>query len=143
MNIEHVNQKSADELKAFLTSVPSINDVSDAILSNAIIVKDEGVIIGAVSYERYNKNAQKRYIGFKKTMEDEDVISLFNTLEESARNDGVSIMYCVVNSPLIEELFNRLGFEKKEGSKLYIDEELFDLSKNNQAFIMEKQLFLY
>ena len=143
MNIEHVNQKSADELKAFLTSVPSINDVSDAILSNAIIVKDEGVIIGAVSYERYNKNALIRYFVFKKTMEDEVVISLFNTLEESARNDGVSIMYCVVNSPLIEELFNRLGFEKKEGSKLYIDEELFDLSKNNQAFIMEKQLLLY
>lgn len=143
MNIEHVDQKSTEELKAFLTSVPSINEVSNDILSNALIVKDDGVIIGAVSYEKYNKNALIRYFVFKKTIDDEIVISLFKALEESARNDGISVLYCVVNSLLIEELFNRLGFCKKEGSKLYIDEELFDLSKNNQAFIMEKELFVY
>ena len=143
MNIEHVDQKSTEELKASLTSVPSINEVSNDILSNALIVKDDGVIIGAVSYEKYNKNALIRYFVFKKTIDDEVVISLFKALEESARNDGISLLYCVVNSLLIEELFNRLGFCKKEGSKLYIDEELFDLSKNNQAFIMEKELFVY
>ncbi len=143
MNIEHVDQKSAEELKAFLTSVPSINEVSSDILSNALIVKDNDAIIGAVSYEKYKKNALIRYFVFKKTMEDEVVVALFKALEESALNDGISILYCVVNSELIEELFTRLGFGKREGAKLYIDEELFDLSKNINAFIMEKSLFLY
>ena len=65
---------------------------------------------------------------------------LFKMLEETAYDDYIKDIYCVVNNGPIEELFNELGFLKEKYKMLFIDESDFDLEGNSHAFIMKRQI---
>ena len=77
---------------------------------------------------------------FKRNLTNDTVVSLFKMLEETAYDDYIKDIYCVVNNGPIEELFNELGFLKEKYKMLFIDESDFDLEGNSHAFIMKRQI---
>lgn len=143
MKIERVNEHNLFDLKEFLLSVKTITEIDDNIIKNAIVIIDNEKVVGAVSYEKFSSNGLIRYFVFKRTLENDIVISLFNKLEEVARNDSIEKLYCVVNTNMVEELFKELGFEKTNIKKLFIDEEPFDMLNESNAFIMCKKIEKY
>lgn len=140
MKIENVNEFNINKLKDFLLSVKTINQIDDNVLKNAIVILDETDVVGAVSYEKFSSSGLIRYFVFKRSLENDVVISLFNKLESVAQEDNIKMLYCVVNSDIVEELFKELGFEHSNIKKLYIDEELFDMINNEKAYIMIKKI---
>lgn len=140
MDIRHINEYDYNLVKDFLLSVKTIKDIDEDVLKNAMIVVDNNDILGAVSYEKFGISGLIRYFVFKRNLTNDTVVSLFKMLEETAYDDYIKDIYCVVNNGPIEELFNELGFLKEKYKMLFIDESDFDLEGNNHAFIMKRQI---
>lgn len=138
MDIRHINEYDYNLVKDFLLSVKTIKDIDEDVLKNAMIVVDNNDILGAVSYEKFGISGLIRYFVFKRNLTNDTVVSLFKMLEETAYDDYIKDIYCVVNNGPIEELFNELGFLKEKYKMLFIDESDFDLEGNSHAFIMKK-----
>lgn len=140
MDIRHINEYDYNLVKDFLLSVKTIKDIDEDVLKNAMIVVDNNDILGAVSYEKFGISGLIRYFVFKRNLTNDTVVSLFKMLEETAYDDYIKDIYCVVNNGHIEELFNELGFLKEKYKMLFIDESDFDLEGNSHAFIMKRQI---
>lgn len=140
MDIRHINEYDYNLVKDFLLSVKTIKDIDEDVLKNAMIVVDNNDILGAVSYEKFGISGLIRYFVFKRNLTNDTVVSLFKMLEETAYDDYIKDIYCVVNNGPIEELFNELGFLKEKYKMLFIDESDFDLEGNSYAFIMKRQI---
>ena len=140
MDIRHINEYDYNLVKDFLLSVKTIKDIDEDVLKNAMIVVDNNDILGAVSYEKFGISGLIRYFVFKRNLTNDTVVSLFKMLEETAYDDYIKDIYCVVNNGPIEELFNELGFLKEKYKMLFIDESDFDLEGNSHAFIMKRQI---
>lgn len=140
MDIRHINEYDYNLVKDFLLSVKTIKDIDEDVLKNAMIVVDNNDILGAVSYEKFGISGLIRYFVFKRNLTNDTVVSLFKMLEETAYDDYIKDIYCVVNNGAIEELFNELGFLKEKYKMLFIDESDFDLEGNSHAFIMKRQI---
>lgn len=140
MDIRHINEYDYNLVKDFLLSVKTIKDIDEDVLKNAMIVVDNNDILGAVSYEKFGISGLIRYFVFKRNLTNDTVVSLFKMLEETAYDDYIKDIYCVVNNGPIEELFNELGFLKEKYKMLFIDESDFDLEGNSNAFIMKRQI---
>ena len=138
MDIRHINEYDYNLVKDFLLSVKTIKDIDEDVLKNAMIVVDNNDILGAVSYEKFGISGLIRYFVFKRNLTNDTVVSLFKMLEETAYDDYIKDIYCVVNNGPIEELFNELGFLKEKYKMLFIDES--DLEGNSHAFIMKRQI---
>lgn len=143
MKIEKINEFNINKLKDFLLSVKTINQIDDNVLKNAIVILQGDDVVGAVSYEKFSSSGLIRYFVFKRTLENDTVISLFNKLESAAQEDDINILYCVVNNDMVEELFKQLGFEQSNIKKLYIDEDLFNMVNNDNVYIMIKKIEKY
>ena len=137
LNIKKVTPENLELVKTFLKTVPSIGDVEDSIVKNAIIAEQSNSIFGVVSYEKYDAKALIRYFVFKKALDISVVRELFEKLIQSAVLDNINKLYCVVNSQEVKDLFESLGFEEIENKSIYIDEEPFIGANLNDAIIME------
>lgn len=119
MDIRHINEYDYNLVKDFLLSVKTIKDIDEDVLKNAMIVVDNNDILGAVSYEKFGISGLIRYFVFKRNLTNDTVVSLFKMLEETAYDDYIKDIYCVVNNGPIEELFNELGFLKEKYKMLF------------------------
>lgn len=140
--ISKVDNESIELVRKFLMSVPSINDLDDSILKNAIYIEDNKDIVGAISYEKYDEKGVIRYFVFKRVLEENVIEDLFKKLKAEARDDKILKLYCVVNNDMIEELFRNLGFNKIENQWMFIDEKPFQGMNVDNARVMEHELIL-
>lgn len=137
LDIKKVDDVSINKVKEFLMSVPSIQEIDDGILRNAIYVSENGDILGAISYEKFDVKGIIRYFVFKRILEEDVISRLFEQLKAEGVKNKVKILYCVVDNDVIEELFLNLGFKRVENKVMYIDEKPFQMLNYNNARIME------
>lgn len=140
--IRKVNEENYGLAKKFLQNVPSISDIDDEVLLNASLLYDDNEISGAIAFEKFHAYALVRYFIFKRHVDAEIIKELFFSLEDSAKQNKMRYIFSVVTSSDIEELFKSLSFDEVDKEKVFIDEEMFVMSKFKDTKMMMKQLSL-
>ncbi len=138
--IKKIDESNYGLAKKFLQTVPSISSIDDIVLKNASLLFDDNEICGAVAFEKFHKYALVRYFIFKRHIDAEIIKELFDSLEKSVLSNEMSIIFSVVTSNDIEDLFYSLKFEEIDKNKVFIDEEMFIDSKFKNTKMMIKQL---
>ena len=75
-------EENYDNMRSFLSEVPSINQIDDEILKNAIILFLDDKIYGMISYESFFNYALIRYFVFKRGVDEMIIKELFDSMEE-------------------------------------------------------------
>ncbi|MBD5391066.1 hypothetical protein HDR67_03585 [bacterium] len=123
IRVEKINESSLKEVKEFLSSVPSIDQVDEAILDNACIAYDEDKIVGCISFEKFSDKGLIRYFVFKKVLSLEYLEELLSVLEQRAKEEDLKMLVCIAECSQIEELFKSLEFEAITEKTIFINEE--------------------
>ena len=75
-------EENYDNMRSFLSEVPSINQIDDEVLKNAIILFLDDKIYGMISYESFFNYALIRYFVFKRGVDEMIIKELFDSMEE-------------------------------------------------------------
>lgn len=135
IQIESVNESNSKDAYGFLNSVPSIKNIDEEILKNAVIVYDDSKVIGSISFEEYDSIGLIRYFVFKKNLSNSILFELLETLVINARKRELKTLVCVADNGEIKSLFEELGFSYLE-KKIYINEEpIINSNHSNSHFL--------
>lgn len=136
IHVEKINESSLKEVKEFLSSVPSIDQIDETILSNACIAYDEDKIVGCISFEKFCDKGLIRYFVFKKVLSLEYLEELLNVLEQRAKEEDLQMLVCIAECSQIEELFKSLEFQEITDKKIFINEEnVFNTNFKSSLFL--------
>ena len=135
IQIEMVNENNFSFAHDFLASVPSINEIDDAILKNGCIVVDGKKILGSIAYEEYDRVGLIRYFVFKKNLSDNILTNLMLEIEKMAKDNSMEKLLCVADNGEIETLFNALGFSILNKRIFLNEEKIGGTSFSNSKFL--------
>lgn len=135
----NVNKENGEMLKKFLTNVPSINDIDEEIVENAVIALEENKIIGCISYEEFNKLGLIRYFIFKNSPSKLVFKELLSNLEQKVSAFGIEKLIGIACDEPTKELFVSLGFNN-DNKNIYIDETSQENTNFQNALFMFKEL---
>ena len=133
--------KVSDDTKVMVINLlKNVNGlkIENHIVDNChVLLNDKEDIMGTISYEKYDKYALIRYFVFKKNISYEDLLSLYNSLENELKNLDISKAIAIINSEEVKEVFMFLKFEKMNKEKIYFDETIFTQTnyKDNDVYI--------
>lgn len=122
MHIEKINDNNIDKIKSFINRVPTINQIDEDILKNAIILMDMNEIKGIISYEKYIDRGLIRYFIFQKDVPFEELKQMVEYMSECAKNNNIKSLLSVVEQKELIIFFNDLGFLPFSIDNIYIDE---------------------
>lgn len=130
---------SNDTKNMVINLLSNINNlqIEERIVNNChILLNDKEDIVGTISYEKFDNIALIRYFVFKKNITFNDLIILYNSLENELKDKEVIYAIGIINSDEVKDVFINLGFKKKEKDKLYFEETLFEktIYKDNDIF---------
>ncbi len=140
MEFNNIDSSNYNLLKLFLTNVPSIKEIDDDIINNAIIALDNNKIIGCISYEEYGLKGLIRYFIFKNIPNSMTCEYLFNNLEDKIMKKGLNEIIGIAFDDITKELFKNLGFKEVEKENIYIDETRLENSKFRNSTFLSKSL---
>lgn len=123
IRVEKINSSIIEDVKAFLSNVPSIDKIDEEILKNACIAYDDDKIVGCISFEVFSSKGLIRYFVFKKALSLENLEELLEVLESNARDSGINMLVCIAECCQIEELFKSLDFKAIEKKSIFLNEE--------------------
>lgn len=122
MHIEKINDNNIDKIKSFINRVPTINQIDEDILKNAIILVDMNEIKGIISYEKYIDRGLIRYFIFQKDVPFEELKQMVEYMSECAKNNNIKSLLSVVEQKELIIFFSDLGFLPFSIDNIYIDE---------------------
>lgn len=140
MEFNNIDSSNYNLLKIFLTNVPSIKEIDDDIISNAIIALDNNKIVGCISYEEYGLKGLIRYFIFKNTPNSMTCEYLFNNLEAKIMGKGLKEIIGIAFDEITKDLFVNLGFKEVDNDSIYIDETKLEKSKFKNSTFLSKNL---
>lgn len=134
--VKGITDSELEKTRKFLLSVSSIDEVDNDVLKNAVIVLDEKRVVGAVSYEIFSNYALVRYFIFQKTLKEDVVKKMFESLINKAKMENIDYLFSIILSSEVESLFKDLEFKVADKSKIFIDEQCFLKTKYKDALFM-------
>ncbi len=140
IQIEEVTASSKTMAEDFLKSIPSIENVDEEILNNAVLALDDDKIVGCISFEKFSEKGLIRYFVFKKVLSTDYLEQLLSRLEEKAKKNGIEMLVCIAECSQIEELFQSLSFQKLENKKIFLNEEKIENTSFHRARFLNKVL---
>ena len=140
VTIEYIDDLSKEKVINFLKSVPSIENIDENILDNAVIALDDDKIIGCISYEAFSEKALIRYFVFKKVLNNNFLKELIEKLENKILKKDMHMLVCVADNIQIQELFQSLGFENIKKDFIFINEEHIKKTSFRNSTFMNKIL---
>ena len=112
--------------------------IENHILDNChVLYNDNDDIVGTISYEKYDNLAIIRYFVFKRNIEYNDLVELYNSLEKELSELKIENVLAIINSEDVKEVFSYLGFKMIDKNKVYFDETIFSKTsyKDNDVFL--------
>ena len=122
MHIEKTTKNNIDKLREFINKVPTIKEIDEDILDNAVILRDSEEIKAIISYEDYSNKGLIRYFIFQKEVSFDYLKDMLEYLKEIARNKNIICLLSVVDQKELIAFFNNLGFLPFSIDDIYIDE---------------------
>jgi len=107
-----------DEAKVleFIRKVQANAKPDKEILSRSVLIKDDGEIVGMVSYESHGDLGVIRYFLYDTRAAGTDLaVGMFFELYKRARESGIKKLIAQIPSPEVAILFEMLGFSKVTG----------------------------
>lgn len=136
MKVEKVNDHNIVMLVNLLKNVKGLK-IENHIVNNChLLLTDNDDISGTISFEIYGKYALIRYFIFKKNINYQDILLLYESLEQELKENDIKEAIAIINSTEVKDVFISLGFAKINEDNVYFDETLFKNStyKNNEIF---------
>lgn len=112
--------------------------IENEILNNChILLNDKEDIEGTISYEKYDKIAIIRYFVFKRNVSFDDLLLLYQSLENELIDINIDNSLAIINSNEVKEVFEYLGFNKIDKNKVFFDETQFIKTnyKDNDVYL--------
>lgn len=112
--------------------------IENEILNNChILLNDKEDIEGTISYEKYDKIAIIRYFVFKRNVSFDDLLLLYQSLENELIDINIDNSLAIINSNEVKEVFEYLGFKKIDKNKVFFDETQFIKTnyKDNDVYL--------
>lgn len=135
--VEVYNPDMYSKILNFLSAINSLKKVEEAIIENAIIVKDQKEsICGMISYEVFRKNALIRYFIFDSHLSNETIDEMFSKLYVKAKENDIKQIFSIISNDEVRELFEELGFVEVDKRKFYISEQNINKTKYHEAIVM-------
>ena len=134
LQIESINESNYDLALQFIKSVPSITNISNEILNNAVLVNEDGRIVATIDYEEYDHVGLIRYFVFKKNLSIIVLEQLINKIIENAKAKGLNKLVSIADGDNVEELFKNLSFFELK-KIVYCNEERLSNSFSYSKFL--------
>ena len=116
--VEQATAADMAQITEFIKKIDSNSCPEISILMRAILVKDEGRVVGMVSYESHNSMGVIRYFLYDHCLAGTDLIVLmFFELYKNARQAGIKRLVATVSNDEVKALFAMLGFAGDEDNK--------------------------
>lgn len=141
MRAEKISNDTRNMVINLLSNIENLK-LEDNIIDNCcVLLKDNGNIVGTISYEKYNNIALIRYFVFKKNIELDSLLLLYNCLQDDLSKKEIKDVIGIVNTEEVKSVFEYLGFEMIDKEKVYFDETKFDKTNYNQCDVFHKFVF--
>lgn len=137
MKVEKINDDNKIQVINLLKNVNGLS-IENHIVDNChLLMSDKNDIVGTISYEKYDNLALIRYFVFKRNIEYNDLIELYNNLENELKQYNIKNTIAIINSLEVKEVFSFLGFTKIDKDKVFFDETVFSKTnyKDNDVYI--------
>lgn len=134
---------SNDTRNMVINLLQNINNLKleDNIVDNCcVLLKDDGNIVGTISYEKYQKIALVRYFVFKKNIELDNLLLLYNCLEKELKENKIYDVIGIINSDEVKSVFEFLGFKMIDKNQLYFDETVLSKTNYKQCDVFLKNI---
>ncbi len=137
MRAEKINDNNKDLVIDLLQNVNGLRLVNYIVNNCHLLLNETDDINGTISYEKYNKYALIRYFVFKKNIDYEDLLVLYEHLNEELKNKCFSECIAIINSEEVKMVFEYLGFDKVDNSKVFLEETNFNntVYKDNEVYV--------
>lgn len=136
ISVKGIDDSTKGLVTHFLKSVPSIENIDDDILNNAVIALDDDKIVGCISFEVYGDKGLIRYFVFKKMLSDNILNELIDKLEDNGIKHKLKMFVCIAENVQIEDLFSSLGFDLIDKSMVFLNEEhIKNTTFKNSSFL--------
>ncbi len=146
MKVEKINNDNKRMVIDLLNNVNGLS-IEKHILDNChVLFNDLEDIVGTISYEKYDKLVIVRYFVFKRNVTNDELLYLYNSLENELQKNKIDNVVAIINSDEVREVFEYLGFKKLDKNKVYFDETVFTKThyKNNDVYLKKcNNNFLY
>jgi hypothetical protein len=146
MKVEKINNDNKMMVIELLNNVNGLS-IEKHILDNChVLFNDLEDIVGTISYEKYDKLVIVRYFVFKRNVTNDELLYLYNSLENELQKNKIDNVVAIINSDEVREVFGYLGFKKIDKNKVYFDETVFTKThyKNNDVYLKKcNNNFLY
>lgn len=136
MKVKKVNDYNMAMLVNLLKNVKGLK-IENHIVNNChLLLTDDDDISGTISFETYGNYALIRYFIFKKSINYQDILLLYVSLEKELKENDIKEAIAIINSNEVKDVFINLGFEKLNEENVYFDETMFKNSiyKNNEIY---------
>lgn len=137
MNVEKINKDNESMVINLLKNVNGLK-IEDHIIKNCLVLlNDKNDIVGTISYEKFNYYALIRYFVFKRNIEYQDLLLLYEKLEEELKLNNMKESIAIINSEDVKEVFTFLGFKKIDKQNVFFDETIFTKTsyKDNEVYV--------
>lgn len=137
MEIKRANVENYQLIEDFLKRVPSIQDIKKEIIEqSSILINEDNEIIGIIAFEQFGKIGLIRYFIFQKTINNDDIKTLFLDLINYASSLGIKEVISVVQKDELLALFTSFGLTKVNNETIYLNETPFKETEFSQAKVL-------
>ena len=138
--IKRAREENFDAMKSFLFDVPAIEQIDEDVLKNASVLYRDNKIYGIISYETFYNYALVRYFVFKRNVDEMVVKELFDSIENSIKEEKIEYIFSLVNNDDIYDLFSRLDFTEADKAEVFVEEVNYENSKFKDTKLMIKKI---
>lgn len=140
MEVVSYNKEMKEKVIGLLQNINNL-EIDENIIKNCSLLLDESKdIIGIISYEKFDKVGLIRYFIFKRNIELDSLLLLYNCLENNIKKDGIKNVIGIVNSEEVREVFEYIGFKKFDSFYLFFDETNFLKTNYRDSLVYEKSI---
>lgn len=137
MKIVDVNDTNYQSCLMFLNKIKSLDSIDVEILKNAsIIIDDNDEILGILSYEKFASYGLIRYFVYKKNLDDQILLDLFNHLKEKVKKENIKTLISLVLRTDVIDVFKKFGFSEANRHYFFIEETNILNTNFNNAYIL-------
>lgn len=136
MKIIKYSENIKNKLIELLSNINNLLIEEDVIKNCSILINDNEDIVGLISYEQFGKVGLIRYFIYKKNIDSEYLVQLYQDLEQTLKDEGINKILGIVNSNDIKKIFLKIGFKDINCNDVFFEETVLckSMYKNSEAY---------
>lgn len=122
MEVIHANEKSRPLIEAFFKKLPLLEEVSEELIANTVIILNQNIIRGLLTYECFDKVALIRFFIFQKELSETWLKTLMDEVFQKMREVKIKKVLSFVYQNKMVPIFSSFGFAMFDKQNVYLDE---------------------